>query len=246
MDGFSKFENIINALVWKQPPAPTLNYLCLTPDCHSTCVMKHSFAGIFLLWPRQFSRCPRCKHSHLSHFHLSSTWEQVYESQLSIDYGARKRWEAAKDDKERTEALIATSRKALEDLGRVIDDAMYDLAGLAEEYAKLALSGSFSAPLEKAISLLELWCRRRQEKGVGSEVLKKIRTTLDDMKQRRDLLRNAEEKARGRVWRIERAKARKVEEKVNRTNHTIEGGLQEEVLNIWGTIKEKVLAGFRK
>ena len=256
MDGFSKFENIINALVWKQQPASTLNYLCIAPDCYSTCGVKRSFASILLHWPRQFSSCSQCNHSHLSHFHLYSTWEQVHEAQLSVDDDMRKQWEAAKDEKARTEALLVTSKGALEDLSRIIDEAMDELARLAEEYGKLSLSGSFSAPLEKVISLLEQWCKGMEEKGVPSELLAKVRTTLDDMKVRLDLLRQANEKVRKEVRKIEgrtQGKVRKVDEKVqgsvrkgekkmNKTIRTIEGGFQEEGFSFLGTIKEKVKA----
>ena len=191
MHDFSKFEGIINALVWRQQPAPTLNYLCLAPNCHSTCGVKHSVTGVFLLFPRQFSSCSKCNHPHLSHFHLHSTWEQVYGAQLSVDDDTRRQWEAAKDEKERTEALIATSRGALGDLSRIIDEAMDELARLAEEYASLSLSGSFSAPLEKTVWLLEQRCKGMEEKGVGLEQLTKVRSSLEHMKGRLDLLRKA-------------------------------------------------------
>ena len=190
---------------------------------------------------------------------------------MSVDDDMRKQWEAAKDEKARTEALLVTSKSALEDLSRIIDEAMEELARLAEEYASLSLSGSFSAPLEKAISLLEQRCKGMEEKGVGLEVLTKVRTSLDNMKGRLDLLRQAKEKVRERVRKIEgRAlgKVRKVEEKmqggvrkveekvqdgvrrgeekVNKTIRTIEGGLQEEVLIFWGSLKERVKAGLWK
>ena len=259
MDGFSKFEKIINAQVWKQQPAPTLNYLCITPDCYSTCGVKHSFASIFLLWPRQFSSCSQCNHPHLSHFHLRSTWQQMHDAPLSVDEDTRTQWEAAKDEKARAEALLVTSKNALEDLSRIIDEAMDELARLAEEYGRLSLSGSFSAPLEKVISLLEQWCKGMEEKGVPSELLTKVRTTLDNMKMRLDLLRQANEKVRKEVRKIEgrvQSKVRKVEEKVqasvrkgkkkvNKTIRTIEGGLQEEGFSFLGTIK-KVKAGLWK
>ena len=268
MDGFSKFEKIINALVWKQQPASTLNYLCITPDCHTTCGVKHSFAGVFLLWPRQFSPCSQCQHPHLSHFHLHSTWEQVYEAQLSVDDDMRKQWETAKDEKARTEALLVTSKSALENLSRIIDEAMDELARLAEEYASLSLSGRFSAPLEKAILLLEQRCKGMEEKGVGLELLTRVRASLDNMKGRLDLLRQkekvrvrriegkgqgkvrkVEEKMQGGVRKVEEKvqdSVRKGDEKVNKTIRTIEGGLQEEVFIFWGSLKEKVKAGFWK
>ena len=117
--------------------------------------MELPVAGVILLFPKQFLVCSKCNHPHLSHFHLYSTWEQVYEVQLSVDDNMRKQWEAAKDEKERTEALLATSKIALEDLSHTVDEAMIELVRLAEEYMSLSLSGSFSAPLEKAVWLLE-------------------------------------------------------------------------------------------
>ena len=224
--------------------------------------MDHTVAGVFQLFPRQFSSCSKCNHPHLSHFHLYSTWEQVYEAQLSVDDNMKKLWEAAKDEKERTEVLLATSKRALGDLSSIIDEAMDELAQLAEEYASLSLSGSFSAPLEKAISLLEQRCKGMEEKGVGLELLTKVRSSLEHMKGRLDLLRKAKEKLRAGVRRIEgRAQGRvrkvkveenvpdiiwKVEEKVPGAARTVEVEIQEGVSNFWVAIKGKVKAGLRK
>ena len=116
---------------------------------------------------------------------------------MSVDDDRRKQWEAAKDEKERTDALLATSRSALDDLHRSIDEAMDELARLAEAYARLSLAGSFSAPLEKAIWLLEQRCKGMEEKGVSLELLAKIRGSLEHMKGKLDLLRKAKEKAQG-------------------------------------------------
>ena len=210
MDAFSHFESIISALVWKQQPSRTRNYLCTTPNCHSICGVQHSIAGVFLLFPWQFALCSKCNHPHSSHFHLWSTWEQVHETQLSVDDNMKRQWEATRDEKERTDALLATSNSALEDLGRIIDEAMDELARLTEEYARLTLSGDFSAAPEKAILLMELRCKGMEEKGVGLKLLTTVRTSLEHMKVRLDLLRKAKEKARerieggvqGRVWRV--------------------------------------------
>ena len=154
----------------------------------------------------------------------------MYEDQLSVDDDMREQWEAARDSKESTEALLATSKSALRDLCHIIDEAMDELAHLAEEHASLSLSGSFSAPLEKAIWLLEQRCKGMEEKGVGLELLTKARSSLEHMKGRLDLLGKATEMQervqRGRVLRIEgrvqgRIKARdpvqKVEQKVHET-----------------------------
>ena len=101
---------------------------------------------------------------------------------MAVDDNMRKQGEAAKDEKERTEALVATTKSALEDLSHIVDDAVDDLAQLGEEYAHLSLSGGFSAPLEKAIWLLEQRCRGMEEKGVSLELLGKVRHSLEHTK----------------------------------------------------------------
>ena len=57
----------------------------------------------------------------------------------------KKLWEAAKDEKERIEVLLATSISALGELSNIIDESMGELARLAEEYARLSFSDFFSA-----------------------------------------------------------------------------------------------------
>ena len=136
-----------------------------------------------------------------------------------------------------TGVLDETSKRALEDLGRIINDAMDDLAQSANEYAHLSLSGSFSAPLEKAISLLERQCNELEEKGVGPEQLEKVRRSLEEMKERFDLLRKAQEKvavAKG---------VRMVAGGRSEVNAVQEGGLkvgevQRGVLKVTGEIQE--------
>jgi hypothetical protein len=84
---------------------------------------------------------------------------------VSVDDNMKKQWEAAKDEKEKTEALVATSKSALDDLSYAMDEAMDELARLAEEYACLSLSGCFSAPLEKAIRLWNSAARHGGERS---------------------------------------------------------------------------------
>ena len=155
--------------------------------------MEHSIGRVVSLFPRQLASCPECQHPHLFHFHLRSKWVQVERTQVSVDDDIKKKWEAAKDEKERTEALVATCNGALEDLGRIMDDAMDELALLAAEYARLSLSGSFSAHLEKAILLMEQRCKTMEEKGVGVEQLAKMQRSVQQMKGRLNLLRAARE-----------------------------------------------------
>lgn len=83
---------------------------------------------------------------------------------------------------------------ALDDLSHAMDKAMDELAQFAEDYACLSLSGCFSAPLEKAIRLLEQRCKGMEEKGVAPEQLEKMHGSLEQLKRRLDVLRKAKEK----------------------------------------------------
>ena len=207
MDAFSNFEKIINSPVWKQRPTLTRNYLCAKPYCYSTCGVQHSVGRVLLLFPMQLASCSECHHSHWSHFHLRSEWVEVQETQVSVDDNMKKQWEAAADEKEMTEALVTTSKRVLGDLSRAMDEAMDELAQAAEDYACLSLSGCFSAPLEKAIRLLEQRCKGMEEKGVDPEQLERMYCSLDQMKERLDILRKAKKK-------IVVTKAKEVWEKV--------------------------------
>jgi hypothetical protein len=154
----------------------------------------------------------------------------VQEPQVSIDSDMKRQWEAAKNEKEKTDALAETSQRALDDLTRIIGEAMDDLARLAGEYARVSLSGSFSAPLEKAIRLLEQRCKGMEEKGVDSEQLAKVRSRLEEMMVRLDLLRKAQEKAVVTKGKVEVLKGVQmvsaVQERVRKVSAVKDGGLK--------------------
>ena len=187
----------------------------------------------------QFTSCSECTHPHLFHFHLRSEWVKVHDAQVAIDSNMKRKWQAAKNEKEKADALAETSKRALDDLGLIINDAMDDLAQLADEYAHLSLAGSFSAPLEKAIWLLEQQCKGMEEKGVGPEQLEKVRSSLDEMTGRLDLLRNAQEKVavtkgKDKVRRNFRKVPTPAQEGVRRVNAVQEGDLK-----VTGEIQER-------
>src|SRR5258706_9091361 len=180
MNTFPKFNQILNPPVWWQERAPTLNYLCSKPNCYSTCSKDDNIFCALLLLLVQPLRCDQCHHSHWSHFHARSMWAQKQEPRETVDDDMKKKWEAAKDEKEKIEALAAASERTLGRLGSTIDEGMNELQRLAEEYASLSLSGSFSGPLEKAIRLLELHCKSIEEQGVSQDQLEKVRSSLED------------------------------------------------------------------
>lgn len=119
----------------------------------------------------------------------------------SVDEDTRKKWEAAKDQKENTEARIATHERALVDLSRATDEAMDDLARLVEDYDGFALSRSFSAHMEKTIKFMEQRYPDGEE-AVSEERLDNTRCGLEQMKKKLGILRLAKAKGRGGVQKI--------------------------------------------
>src|SRR5258706_13550123 len=157
MDAVSNFEKIINSPVWKKESATTRNYLCSMPECYSTCREDDPlFFSIVLLF--QHRPCVTCKHSNRSHFHAFAKWVQRQESQVTVDDEMKTKWEAAKDEKEKTAALVAGSQRKLDDLRSTIEAGMDALVRLQEEFGRFSLLGSFSGALGKAIRVLGLYC----------------------------------------------------------------------------------------
>src|SRR5258706_9865243 len=163
------------------------------PECYSTCREDDAlFFSIVLLF--QHRPCVTCKHSNRSHFHAFAKWVQRQESQVTVDDEMKTKWEAAKDEKEKTEALVAGSQRKLDDLRSTIEASMDALVRLQEEFGRLSLSGSFSGPLEKEIRLLELHFHSLEEQRVSGDQLEKMQGSVEDRKKRLDLLKTAKEK----------------------------------------------------
>ena len=105
------------------------------------------------------------------------------------------KYEAAKDGKEKTAALVEASERILHDLNRIISCATSEMEQLVEQYAKLSLSGSFSAQVGSAVRLLEQNYAALEQKDVGPEQLQRVKRSMDHMKRKLDLLSTT----RGRV-----------------------------------------------
>jgi hypothetical protein len=195
MNAFADFEKTTNMLVWQQKHTSTSNMICGQSGCYSNCRTDYK-TDIPLDLKGFFGRqCDRCNHN-LSHHHRSnSKWEQVLDKQVSVNQDMKKRWEAAKDEKEKAAALLAASNKVLNDLNQVVSRATTQLAQLAERYARLSLSGSFSAKVGSAVRLLEQHYRHLERKGISEDHLQKVKASLDYMKKKLEFLTTAKEKA---------------------------------------------------
>ena len=101
------------------------------------------------------------------------------------------KWEAAKDGRERTAALVVASEKVLNDLDQVINRAINNLAQLVGRYSRLSLSGSFATQVSSTVRLLEQNYIALEGNGVGHDQLQRVKDSLDHMKRKLELLKNA-------------------------------------------------------
>ena len=171
-----------------------MNYLCSKPNCHSNCSTDDNILSAVLTFTVKLLPCSHCYHGHWSHSHTRSKWVQRQEYRVTVDHDMKRKWEAAKDEKEKTEALVAASERTLGALSCTMDTSMDELVRLAGVFGRLSLSGSSSRPLEKAIRLVEQRYKKMEEQGVSRDQLEKMQTSLDDMKRRLDVLKKAQEK----------------------------------------------------
>ena len=132
-----------------------------------------------------------CNHSLRNHHLCYAMWEQANDTQVLVDQNMEKQWEAAKDGKEKTAAIVAASDKVVHYLDQVINCAINNLAQLVERYARLSLSGSFAAQVSSAVRLLEQNYLAMDGKGVGTDRLQRVKESLDRMKRKLELLNNA-------------------------------------------------------
>jgi myosin heavy subunit len=200
MHAFSNFEQTVNMPSGSSSPQLlTIRYAAIGgcySNCHIGCRLDFSLdpKGIEGCTAMKGETCKICNHSLWDHHHYRVKWEEEIDQQVSVDQDMKKKWEAAKDGKEKTTALIEAGEKALNELKQIVDHATNDLAQLAEDYANLSLSGSFSAQMEKAVRLLEQRQKGMEEKGLGQEQLQKVRDGLEFMKKKLELMNVAREK----------------------------------------------------
>ena len=200
MNDFSHFENTVTKAVWKQQCSSTNNLICGEMNCYSNCHIDYK-SNILLDLKGFLGRpCHECNHSLRHHHRWTVMWRQLIDMKVSVDENMKEKWEAAKDGKEKTEALIAAREKVLNELDQVIEHATDDLEQQVERYARLALSGSFSAQVTSAVRLLEQNYAVMEKKHISPDQLQRIKESLDLMKRKLELLNTAKENARrGRV-----------------------------------------------
>ncbi|KAJ7629668.1 hypothetical protein DFH06DRAFT_1225080 [Mycena polygramma] len=211
MDVYSEFEQSVETKNWAHDPTDYHNTLCAAPGCHSVChedcqldfglnpnrlrgceamdldgVLRRFF---YLLLPGGWVKCKVCKHPAEQHAHWRAVWKEHDETQISVDEGMKAKWESAMEDQAKKAAALEAMRKALADVGRVVEGNMVKLADLTEEYGKMSLSGSFSAHLERGIKLLEMDIATKS--SIGGEQMERLEENVAELKRKLDVLKEA-------------------------------------------------------
>jgi len=122
-----------------------------------------------------------------------------FDKQVLVNQDMKKKWETAKDEMEKTAALIAVNEMVLYDLRQVISRPTNNLVPLLEEYARLSLTGSFSLHMESTVKFLEQKYIVMEETGASQDELEKVKKSLDQMKRELEVLDNTKENGRQRV-----------------------------------------------
>ena len=191
MNACANFVKTVNLLVWKQKRTPTYNMLCGQMNCYSNCHVDYKTTIPLELRSFFGGACRKCNHSLRNHHRCYAKWVEVNDTQVLVDSNMKEQYEAAKDGKEQTAAIVAASEKVLVDLDQVINRAIDSLTQLVDRYARLSLSGSFAAQVNSAVRLLEQNYLALEGKGVGPDQLQRVKENLDYMKRKPGLLINA-------------------------------------------------------
>ena len=113
------------------------------------------------------------------------------DNQVLVDEDMKRKWDKAKDGKERTAALIAVNEMALHILNQVSNCATGDLVQLVKQYADLSLVGSCSAWAESVIKYLEFTLNTTMSWDIGQREI--VEESLGHMKRKLELLNKIEE-----------------------------------------------------
>ena len=169
--------------------------ICGLINCYSNCEIDYKSKIPLDLQGHFGGLCETCNHDLWHHHRCQYKWEKVTDTKVSVEK-SMKEWEEAKDGAEKVAILEGIRDQALRDLNRIINTATNDLVQQVERYARLSLSGSFSAQVGSAVRLLEQSYTGLAQKSVGEDQLQKVKDSLIHMERKLELLNSARAKAR--------------------------------------------------
>jgi len=167
MNVICNIENTVTKAGWKLQESLTTNVVRGKANCYSNCHIDYKSNISLDLNGRFRGSCDKCNHDLWSHHRRRAIRVHVIDTQVLIDDNMKRKWESAKDGKEKIAVLVKLHAKVLDDLNQVINRTTSDLAQLVERYARLSLSGDLSAQGE---TLSRFWNRITQPWRVKTSV----------------------------------------------------------------------------
>ncbi|CCM02307.1 uncharacterized protein FIBRA_04397 [Fibroporia radiculosa] len=147
---------------------PHRNTLCSAPMCYHNCHENCDCSTGFSLDPtstRQCSAfrwesqyCVKCGHSYMEHRLYNVKWVSREDEQVTVDEDAKKKYEAATEEKEKQEREIMQLNKCITDSNAALANAIANVGQLIKQYANLDLdrSANFVGQMKQSVALLEL------------------------------------------------------------------------------------------
>ena len=142
--------------------------------------------------------CKECGHSYLSHSHFSVLWQEVEETKTYTNEDFKQRFTEASTEEQRQNVLLSEVERQLADREAEVDAEIAELGRLAEQYAQLALSGSFAEQLHKSVALLEVNLKTMKKDGASLEEITRVEKSLQTLKDKLSELERARTGRRGR------------------------------------------------
>ncbi|KAM6499732.1 hypothetical protein JOM56_005240 [Amanita muscaria] len=205
MGKYQHYQDVVKEKVWTLCATREPNTTCLLPDCYSNCPinrpeLEKSHRSKASTWEKNWSEHIPHPYHHHTHDHIE--WQQKDHQRIVINRDAEKKYNAAKNENEKQEALKATIQETINNLSEEIENCLNRLALLTEEYAKLSLSGSFTGQVGKTVLLLELNLESMRNNGTDSELVRKVAESLERMKEMLNILEEAKAKVRQQILRL--------------------------------------------
>lgn len=203
---YENFEAVVTRKTFRLSGTAYLN--CICNDCHANCTVGRSHGGFFDLFglavleafivAQARSRgekapdCDKCQHSLADHSYVKALWEEVEQTSNDVDEAARQQFTHASSEKERKESMRDFVQRALDEIQVHLEEDTRELGRIAEEYARLSLSGSFAGQLHKSVKLLATKLESMRNDGSGVEIIARMEKSLERLKDKLRLLERAQ------------------------------------------------------
>jgi len=190
-----KFEIVITKKIWVRSPTEYHNTLCRMAGCHSNC---HERCYLdFSLDPDTFlgcmaindddKQCEQCGHSYLDHRHDNAMWKEEEGTEIVVE---EKQLEAMSGDGRQKE-MKAKLERAIARLDDDLKKSLDEVAIHSAAYSELALTGSFTALIQRTVRLLETTAEALRNNNSDMDSIRAAEKSLEIVKAKLELVTKA-------------------------------------------------------